>query len=321
MDYFLIDHNINSIDQLGLNSGEWLLDARQMQAGSLRGRNVVVFMPGLDFGFRTTNIAVVETGNVPQRRVSLFFVEPEGSIAIMGSKTDEQSSFVTCFGPRFHVAYLGESRITGISMDLDLLEQYMADHSLERWMQIQKSSAVVVNPLHKKQLQQHITQLTEWFLNLEQRPADIVLRDIHETFSAMVCNYLAEVYEQNPGGNLPRRREQTLNKVLAYIHEHDIREVSIKSVVQQSHTCARNIEYIFKDVLGTTLKSYLIKLRLNAIHRELLQGITASPPSVSTIVKNYGVINVGRFSADYYQMFGEYPRDTIKKRHVHSMTL
>jgi AraC family ethanolamine operon transcriptional activator len=74
----------------------------------------------------------------------------------------------------------------------------------------------------------------------------------------------------------------------------------------------RTLEYAFKEVMGLTPVTYLIRLRLHRVRRALLAA-TQGSTTVSTEALNWGFWHFGEFSRAYKDCFGELPSDTLRR--------
>ena len=111
-------------------------------------------------------------------------------------------------------------------------------------------------------------------------------------------------------------QNQGLNKSLAvtkratnYIKNCTDSYISVIELCKNSYCSIRTLEYAFKRIYGISPKRYLMIRRLNFIRTDIL---TKRPKYLTPLLSNHGVVNLGRFSNDYYRFFGEYPKDTLK---------
>jgi len=75
----------------------------------------------------------------------------------------------------------------------------------------------------------------------------------------------------------------------------------------------RSLHASFKTIFNATPRAYQTALRLDAARRDLLH---ASPgTTVSSVAVKWGFFQFGRFSGAYRQMFGEEPRQTLRRAH------
>ncbi len=75
----------------------------------------------------------------------------------------------------------------------------------------------------------------------------------------------------------------------------------------------RSLEYAFKEVMGMTPVTYLIRVRLHRVRQTLLAA-TQGSTTVSTEALNWGFWHFGEFSRAYKDCFGELPSDTLRRK-------
>ena len=73
----------------------------------------------------------------------------------------------------------------------------------------------------------------------------------------------------------------------------------------------RTLEYAFDERFGVTPKAFLLTYRLNMVRKEL-RSSDHSTTKVVDIANDYGFWHMGRFAANYYQLFQELPSDTLR---------
>ena len=77
----------------------------------------------------------------------------------------------------------------------------------------------------------------------------------------------------------------------------------------------RTLEYAFKEVLGLTPMTYLVRLRLHRVRQALLAA-TSESTTVSAEALNWGFWHFGEFARAYKACFGEPPSDTLRRKAV-----
>ncbi|NOZ41918.1 MAG: AraC family transcriptional regulator [Alphaproteobacteria bacterium] len=96
-----------------------------------------------------------------------------------------------------------------------------------------------------------------------------------------------------------------------YIHAHLKGPLSIDDLVVVTGVSQRSIFEGFRSFRGTTPMKYVLQLRLERVHKELLR---AGPErNVTDIALKWGFNQLGRFSVSYKKVYGESPSDTLKK--------
>jgi AraC-like DNA-binding protein len=112
------------------------------------------------------------------------------------------------------------------------------------------------------------------------------------------------------------RTQQAHSLVVRAAEEHALSRVG--DLVQVTDLCRaagvseRTLEYAFKEVMGLTPVSYLLRLRLHRVRRALLEATHASS-TVSAEALKWGFWHFGEFSRAYKACFGELPSDTLRR--------
>jgi len=75
----------------------------------------------------------------------------------------------------------------------------------------------------------------------------------------------------------------------------------------------RTLECAFKEAMGLTPMTYLIRLRLHRVRQALLAA-TQGSTTVSAEAFSCGFWHFGEFSRAYRQCFGELPSDTLRRK-------
>lgn len=106
-------------------------------------------------------------------------------------------------------------------------------------------------------------------------------------------------------------RYNVVRRVLDYLNSTQNANVSVKQLLLVAHCSLRTLEYAFMHLLGVTPKTFLNLRKMHLIRVMLKEG---NATSVTQLLDDYGIINKGRFRLRYYQLFGEYPRDTFRRK-------
>lgn len=101
-----------------------------------------------------------------------------------------------------------------------------------------------------------------------------------------------------------------LDAALRFVHAHAAAQITVVDIADAAGLSVRGIQETFQRRLQQTPMTYLRRVRLGKVHTDLL----ATPPStvtVSAVARRWGFTHMGRFSAAYVELFGEYPRQTL----------
>ncbi len=107
----------------------------------------------------------------------------------------------------------------------------------------------------------------------------------------------------NPAG--VRRAEE-------YVAANLFDPISIADVAVVAGMSARNLSREFRRHRGTTVKGFIKQRRLEAANRRLLAA-EPGETNVTLVAIDLGFEQLGRFSADYMEAFGELPSQTLAR--------
>lgn len=115
-----------------------------------------------------------------------------------------------------------------------------------------------------------------------------------------------------PEPSRPPARIELVKQVQDWMHDHPCRPVTLADLCRQAHASRRTLIQGFKDHLGMGPMAYLKLLRLHGVRQCLLQA-DPSAIHIGAIAGDWGFYNAGHFAADYRRLFGERPRDTLRR--------
>jgi AraC-like DNA-binding protein len=111
----------------------------------------------------------------------------------------------------------------------------------------------------------------------------------------------------------PHGHARIVARARAYILENLEHPISIDAIAAAAYTSRRTLHRAFHYVLDETPQSYVRKLRLHRIRRDLASD--AEFLCTITIVANqWGISELGRLSGWYRDLFGELPSETLAQR-------
>lgn len=119
---------------------------------------------------------------------------------------------------------------------------------------------------------------------------------------AVVCDASAPV--------LRPRRELAL-RAEAHIRERLAEAPSLDDICAAMHTSPRSLHASFQSVFGIPPKAYQRALRLSAVRSDLLAARPGT--TVSEVAMRWNFLQLGYFAGDYRRMFGEGPRETLRR--------
>lgn len=100
----------------------------------------------------------------------------------------------------------------------------------------------------------------------------------------------------------------------AWMRRHLPDAVGIMDACLALNVSRRELEYAFRAAFDVSPRDYLQKLRLNAVYRDLRRNPANFPGGVTEVAVTYGITHLGRFPAQYRELFGERPSETIRRK-------
>ncbi len=147
--------------------------------------------------------------------------------------------------------------------------------------------------------------------SLHADPGGIVLGELEQ---ALVSAFLAASvhrYRDHLEGRVPAAAPWQVRRAEAYIAAHWDKPLEIDTVAEVTGASVRSIFRAFKQSRGYTPFEFAKRLRLNQARRMLEE--TESGGSVTSVCFACGFSDLGRFSKDFAQAFGERPSDVLKR--------
>ena len=118
--------------------------------------------------------------------------------------------------------------------------------------------------------------------------------------------------EPTPG----ERTRQAHSALVKIAEEHALAGVgehcSVTDLCRAAGASERALEYAFREVMGLSPVTYLIRLRLHRARQGLLAE-THGTTTVTAEAVNWGFWHFGEFSRAYKACFGELPSDTLRR--------
>nr|WP_174505880.1 AraC family transcriptional regulator [Acinetobacter sp. Marseille-Q1620] len=123
-------------------------------------------------------------------------------------------------------------------------------------------------------------------------------------------NNYSEILKQRLDSNFPR----SLQLAIEYIQNHSKQEISLQHLSEASYTSVSKLNSLFKEHLYTSPMQYVKNIRLKAVHATLCNTPLSN---IAEIALEHGFNHMGHFSRDYKLMFGETPKQTVKRFYKH----
>jgi AraC-like DNA-binding protein len=137
----------------------------------------------------------------------------------------------------------------------------------------------------------------------------------HVELVELLLAMLGGAHDFEPSRSERTRQAQALIVKLA--EDHALSQTGdhlyVSDLCRVAAVSERTLEYAFKEVMGLTPVTYLIRVRLHRVRQALLAA-TQGSTTVSTEALNWGFWHFGEFSRAYKDCFGELPSDTLRRK-------
>ncbi|MGE5360991.1 MAG: helix-turn-helix domain-containing protein [Bacteroidales bacterium] len=87
--------------------------------------------------------------------------------------------------------------------------------------------------------------------------------------------------------------------------------LSIREICAATKTSYTTLEKAFRETYGMTPKAMMTAMRLSGVRRALLHSDPTT--NISATALRWGFVELGRFSAQYRQRYGEVPSETLRR--------
>ncbi len=285
----------------------------QQEAGSLRAFHRAVGLEVTRIGWHGCNLGFeLEAEVAPDTSVIGILANDSVHCRWAGARVDE--AHVAASGKSIWLSTLGPSAFFSVTIDLPQLARALPNSPDARIL-IENAAVVRLdrNLHHAKRLRHHL----RWLLR-DSTKASGFLRPV--TARAMIertlLPLLADVFVGRDGTSIERspslnRRIAAVRACEVYMHEHLDSTVTLEDL---SGTCGlrlRSLINAFQAVTGFSPMAYFKRQRLSAV-RQALQLNEQSHTRVIDVATSWGFWHMGHFAADYREMFGEAPSETLR---------
>jgi AraC-like DNA-binding protein len=109
----------------------------------------------------------------------------------------------------------------------------------------------------------------------------------------------------------PNRR-LVVRRAEDYMHAHLADPVTMLDLCEVVDVSERTLHYAFQETFDMSPMAYFKSQRLNVVRHAL--KVADPHTTVAEVAQRWGFWHTGNFAADYYQLFGELPSQTLGAR-------
>jgi AraC-like DNA-binding protein len=295
-------------------------DAVQLQSMPLRVRKVIVRLESASVVFQSTNVRVrtrtrtregllayVTFGRLTRGTVNGLPVRPD---LMLAAQPETEASFVAEGGWE-SITFLLPAQ--DISAHLTT-RQREREFRLPRGVETLQVSAGKVRSLFDwgKRLVDTAEKQPSLF---DERRSERCAAEAELLETLLAALSVANDFEPDRGD----RTRQAYSFIVKIVEDHALARtgdrLNVTDLCRVAAVSERTLQYAFKEVMGLTPLTYLIRLRLNRV-RQALVAATHGSTTVSAEALKWGFWHFGEFSRAYKACFGEAPSDTLRRKPV-----
>jgi len=110
---------------------------------------------------------------------------------------------------------------------------------------------------------------------------------------------------------IPDVTSRHIQRAIGYMRANLHLPLTVIDIAEAIGVGRRSLQLGFRNFRDTTPAAYLRRIRLDAVHAELLSSENRLP--VHEVALKWGFVHMGRFAAQYREEFGIYPSETAKR--------
>ena len=206
-------------------------------------------------------------------------------------------------------ARVDQTRLQTVGLDLPLLAEITGEPPLDA---VRRFRADALPALQADLWQRAVTYATD-AMGRPGAEAPLLLDAVRR----LLASTALAAFDPHVAVDVPRDRvdatPMTVRLGVAYIEANPDLEIGVTDVARAAHVSVRALQLAFRRHLDTTPMAYLRRVRLDRVHADLAAA-DPGETTVTTVTARWGFPAVGRFSSDYRSTYGEYPRDTLRRR-------
>lgn len=152
---------------------------------------------------------------------------------------------------------------------------------------------------------------TRWIATVVRHPETLDDPAVSAQMEEEVLGSILDASERVDAPEPARPWRELAVRAEAHLRDTLAEAPQLAEICRAVRASPRSLHYSFKAIFNTTPKAYQTALRLDGVHHDLLRASDGS--TVTSVALKWGFVELGRFAGDYRRMFGEGPRETLKR--------
>ncbi len=270
--------------------------------------------PELSLFFESTNQVLYQNAVVPRRYYAIgLLMNTDRTLTLNCEPLPQGAAFILPPGSEMAGISSPDMRICIVHVACDLLQRAL-HHQFQQpdLCDPDYLSCILINS--RQETGPLYALLEDFRIGAENRQLELdntkQLAAVKNTLVETICSVFAGRNSQgsnNSGMTTATRHQRLFHDALDVIGDNLGEELTVGLLCEQLAASRRTLEYVFRENIMMSPARYIRTLRLNNIRREILSRET---DNLGDIAAKWGIWHLGRFSRDYYRLFGELPSAT-----------
>lgn len=265
-----------------------------------------------------SNLHVFAAGYFPGHIVFLFPLNVEGPYLVNEALYNDARQIVL-MGNQKNCALIPHNfEQLLVAIRIDSLSSYLAQEEIDLLLGIASSrSQFSVDSQHRKKASDFVQEIQQRILQDKEvtEKCESKARSYNRLIISFLTDYMVYNQEQQRPAEGSSNHERIIHRGLHFLSsEHEL-PVTLDRLSSELFTSKRSVQYAFSEIAGKSPMEFSKIIKLNKIRNELSLAEDNKAAMLDILLK-YHITNPGRFKNEYFEFFGEYPRDTMAGKPV-----
>lgn len=236
---------------------------------------------------------------------------PAQNILVNGHQLSNSELFLVAPKEVVHHPLPTNFQAYGLSFNVNAAHQYLGSRLVS--VMIQQAENIRTGKVKLNNLEIFRQTIVNWFTQIEAKKAKLSSIEevqIQNNIFDAIAMLFQSLLEEPVALQSVKNRRRIMTSAIEQLSNEAVMTTSVSQLAQKCFCSVRSLEYAFQDIVKMTPKQYIAFKKLHFLRHAILHGNFSS---LSELGKHYGVTNLGRLSQHYFNLFGEYPKQTWQK--------
>ena len=289
--------NFNNYQEMEKSAKNWNLHCSyRLQPNAFLGENHVIELPHIQLSYTYREGGFMHDAISPPDTVSIALIQECQDMACFDT-FKLHKGMVLFFDDTKALNFMskGAIRVAIMSIPITIFERYGLNFEAYMGHSVQTCD----------------NELSELF---EKVLSDYLTQQIQET-KAIENAFIVQLKKMMQTTSIKKakltRGETIALKIRDRVYRHMDGKIHIEMFAKEYGVSDQTLQNAFKSLFGFTPKKFLQLLKLNLVHRDLLES-EFKTSSVQAIASKWGFTHLGRFAHVYTTLFEEKPSETLR---------